>query len=274
MSSIHVVITRFSFHFNPNKPDPKLLSSERLTRRFELFEAFCYPSVISQTNQDFIWMILIDPTLPELFLKRLQELTRAHPNIYIVPWTHEYHLRDPRWIQKVLPLDAPYLITTRLDDDDALSEHFVETVRSDFRRTKIQDLMLLTYPCGYVWKSSDGAKSGRLYPLRQPLIAIGLTLIVKLELCPLTVFFGNHTHLIKILQDPVSLRAMGVSSNGDLRYQIRDTRPMYIRSVHDTNDQKHIRVRTQIVSRSDVAFHLNYQILCRLNLELRSIPQK
>ena len=273
--AVHVIITRFSFHLNPQKPDPNLLSTERLTRRFELFETFCYPSIMSQTNRDFVWMILIDPALPEPFRERLERLSAKMPLIqtYVIPWTHEYRLHHPPSIQKVLPLDITYLITTRLDDDDALSQSFVETVRNDFKHTEIRDLMLLTYPQGYVWQSSGGSKSGRLYPLRQPLIAIGLTLIANLALCPLTIFFGNHTHLIKFLQNPMScpaLKDLHLPHSSD-RYQIRETPPMYIRSVHDTNDQKNIRVHTKVVARSDPAFHLNYSNLCQLNFKLRKI---
>src|SRR5579871_1288014 len=56
----HVIITRFSYRFRKDMPIGHLFDEKRLLRRFQLFESFCLPSILSQINPNFYWIIVVD----------------------------------------------------------------------------------------------------------------------------------------------------------------------------------------------------------------------
>ena len=65
MNYKHIILTRFNLQYD-------LLSDIHiqdnwLEERFRLFEQYCFPSIIAQTNQQFDWVILLSeypPTSP------------------------------------------------------------------------------------------------------------------------------------------------------------------------------------------------------------------
>ena len=77
-----------------------------------------------------------------------------------------------------------HLITTRLDNDDAICGTFVDTVQ---RRFSGQDFQFLNFTNGYIWKE------GLLYPARHfsnPFVS----LVERAEKCS-TVYCRNHVEL-------------------------------------------------------------------------------
>ena len=97
----HYILTRFSY------PD----SYQHLARRFEIFNRFTKPSVESQTNDSFTWIIKIREQHRHLFGKfRVKtELTTG---------------RFPDSIKT-----NGTLITTRLDNDDIISDRFIDSIQ-------------------------------------------------------------------------------------------------------------------------------------------------
>ena len=82
-SFAHFLITRFNIStpFTGNTP---ILTDAWLTKRFELFEQFCFPSVAGQTNNNFQWIILFHPETPSHFMKRFHRLRAGAPHLEIV----------------------------------------------------------------------------------------------------------------------------------------------------------------------------------------------
>lgn len=68
----HFVITRFNVPFIREGNVDFLLGIEYLTKRFELFERFCFCSMRNQSCQDFLWLVLFDSRTPECF-KQINE---------------------------------------------------------------------------------------------------------------------------------------------------------------------------------------------------------
>ena len=67
----HFLITRFNLHFETpawqkDKNHNETLSEEWMSSRLEIFEKYCLPSVLKQTNLNFRWIIFFDikTTLP------------------------------------------------------------------------------------------------------------------------------------------------------------------------------------------------------------------
>ena len=110
-----------------------------------------------QSNQDFRWLVLFDIHTPANFRIRIQEYSRW-PNFAPV-YLEKYNLERVR--ERILSMiKIPgYLITTRLDNDDALCRNFVEIVQSNFFG---QDFEFLNLQHGYVWHRN------RIYLRRLP----------------------------------------------------------------------------------------------------------
>jgi hypothetical protein len=135
----HFVITRFSYRNygdgNGNrlhKWDP--LDPERIAFRFSLFEVTCLPSLIGQACQNFTWILVIDPALPLLLRKQLQSLISVRTHSFI----HEYMATDDiltiDWLSPYIEGSPEYIVTTNVDDDDALTIEYVEALQNHVLR--------------------------------------------------------------------------------------------------------------------------------------------
>jgi len=128
----HLVITRFSYRgcadgsAGPgwfSKHDP--LEPERLAFRRRVFETTCLPSLAGQACQDFDWILVVDPALPSRDFKRLQSLISRRERSFIHVRRRTEDLRNINWLRAYVK-DAPdYLVTTNVDDDDALSSSYI-----------------------------------------------------------------------------------------------------------------------------------------------------
>ena len=275
-TSIHCIVTRFSFRFKPDDSTDKLLSKERLDERVAMFEKYCYASITNQTCTDFYWIIIIDPLLPPEYVAKLEELITRHKQSDIYPsrgpreiWLHRWdwdvstgqRLGEIDWIIGYLErlaiaesrqwIKPKYLVTTRLDDDDCLVDTFINLVRDEVRK-RPKGLRYLSYSIGYQHYIEKKA----LRKQRLPMIAIGLTLIAEIDKYPICVYLGCHTHIPRYLKDPekhpqlhkyylankeypnsIAIKRKQVSER---LYVIRTGGPVWIRNVHDFNLQKNI----------------------------------
>jgi hypothetical protein len=137
MTLSHLVITRFSYRgkdvfrhvSGPTFYGDDPLNPERLDMRFKLFELACLPSVREQTEQRFMWVILVDRALPESCLAKLRSLVAVRQPTFI-------HAFDPKsdpgaldWLRPYLPEGVDRVATTNLDDDDSLPRSFVAVLQ-------------------------------------------------------------------------------------------------------------------------------------------------
>lgn len=109
-------------------------TNEWLTRRFELFERVCLPSLMAQTDTDFHWLVFFSDRTPEPFLKRIAELHRRFPP-FIPCFLPDFQQQERRFKLEVHarlePVDE-YIITARIDNDDAFHRSFIERLRNEF----------------------------------------------------------------------------------------------------------------------------------------------
>ena len=130
----HYLVTRFNVRINGNGPE-FILSDSRgpnwELERTALFEIFCAPTVVGQTNTNFTWLIYCDQNTPEEITQRILAATRGAIKVEIVPVMsfNELlsHLR-----QLVSHCSSPFVITTRLDNDDGLGINFIHDIQSNF----------------------------------------------------------------------------------------------------------------------------------------------
>jgi len=124
----HVILTRF------NLPTPGVESLVRaqegwLRNRVVLFERYCVPSVLAQSQRRFHWIIYFDPESPGWLKEKVAEYEAAgtFSPIFRTSVSHDELIAD---LRSVTGAAGDELITTNLDNDDGLSSDFVDRVQS------------------------------------------------------------------------------------------------------------------------------------------------
>lgn len=151
----HFVITRFGVRWRQQDPPP---DEAWLRYRLGLFEAVCLPSVLSQTNAAFRWLLLIDRGCRAPWLEdALAELGAGHA--FEVIWMEQLFWTG---IDAVVTerATAAHVITTRLDSDDAIARDYLSRVQATFDG---QDGLYVNFQRGLQFER-DGALYSYLHP--------------------------------------------------------------------------------------------------------------
>lgn len=146
----HFILTRFNLLlWNKDKEGVSVRSREWLDHRFDLFEKYCLPSIEAQSCKDFIWIVLFDSKTPDDYKIRIGKYQSDCPQlvpVYVEPQNGRYFADIFR--KEVLNrLSHQRVITTYLDNDDALSIHFVEDLQK--RAGLLSDGIFINYIDGY-----------------------------------------------------------------------------------------------------------------------------
>jgi hypothetical protein len=199
----HFVLTRF----NVKMPIYAHGDEAWLAERIELFERYCLPSFKAQTNKDFTWLLFADQDSPDWFRQRLETCVAGLAEVVYVDgfFTGEtaaaaVHERARR----------SSVITTRVDNDDAIADDFIAVVQSQFRGQQLQLINLV-----------NGAQYSRRHVYLRPYTRnpfISLVEQVGHDL-PRTVFVRRHFELDTVA--PVA--------------NIRTSHPMWLQVVHGDN---------------------------------------
>lgn len=120
----HVLMTRFNLA-TPGREAAIRNQPDWLAGRFDLFERFCLPSVASQSRRDFTWIIYFDKDTPAAYKDRIAALQREVP--FEAYYTGLFPATGwPRSLAEVLGPLPPVVLTSRLDNDDALAVDYME----------------------------------------------------------------------------------------------------------------------------------------------------
>jgi hypothetical protein len=231
----HFILTVFNVRvdYGGKKPPDRAW----LDHRFHLFETFCYPSVHAQTCQDFTWLVLFDAATPPEYRRRIEKC-------------QEWDRFTPVFVDEVMSIEAfarmrdrligdragtpTTLITTQLDNDDALHRRYIENIRREVREDTFEFInatngFLLDYERNRLYKKRDF--SNPFYSLIEPFHNFR------------TVWCVPHHKL---------------SSVGTVR-QI-DTEPLWLQVVHGKNVLNNIGIRRRLgLGRLGEGFVLHYE---------------
>jgi len=134
---IHFLLTRFNVTMSGGPPSP-----EWLEHRMKIFEEVTAPSVDAQTAPGFMWLVFCDPPIGPRYLSGASKLARCSA-------TAKYGLESVQRYVKINIAEhagpRDWVITTRLDSDDALEPHFIETIQKNFR----EETEFLNLPQGF-----------------------------------------------------------------------------------------------------------------------------
>ena len=130
----HYILTRFNLHlWTKDKKRNETRTDEWLKQRFELFEKICLPSIMNQTNQTFKWIVLFDSETPEFYKKKIQHyqnICKLFCPCFVEAYKSRYFVSVFREeIQKRIEKNTNFLITTYLDNDDALHKNYIEEIQ-------------------------------------------------------------------------------------------------------------------------------------------------
>lgn len=160
----HFILTRFNLLlWNKDKEGHKVRTKKWLEHRFLLFEKYCLPSIVNQTCKNFKWIVLFDSSTPERFKSRIaqyQKECRQFVPIYVEPEKGRYFAEIFRnEVVKRLNVNVNLddndnvnvnekgrVLTTYLDNDDALNVRFVEDVQQ--RASSLSDRTFIYYTDG------------------------------------------------------------------------------------------------------------------------------
>jgi hypothetical protein len=210
-SVTHVLLTRFNTRLG-GYDDPRGLDPAWLEHRFRLFEDLCIPSVRSQTEQRFTWLVFFDARTPTEWRRRAEII--APPGFHPI-WVDGHFTSETasEAIKDRGLAETDFLITSRLDNDDALAPRFMATVRAAFSG---QDFLFVNLPFGYQ------VAGGRLY--MRPYVANPfISLIERVTPSPETVLMVGHHEI--------------------MRFPVRQvmTRPAWFQVVHGRNLANELR---------------------------------
>jgi hypothetical protein len=206
----HFVITRFCFRGNDdfaknigviNKRSPlDPLDPGHLKQRIVLLENIAFPSLVNQSCKNFVWVIIIDPALPNSYRSRLKILGERI-NLLVVTYNSKLEIWKTDWLTKISNGEFKYLLTSLLDDDDAYQENFISDIQSKYLQNFVeQDLLLLILGSSqalqwdmlFSWKKAWGSKSD-WHRKKFPAVSCGLTLISEFSKNHLSVLSFPHT---------------------------------------------------------------------------------
>ncbi len=146
----HLLLTKFNILTTAEYgPAARRLEKTWLERRLREFDTFCLPSVRSQTCKDFRWIVFCDAQSPEWFKVRMATYSDVLAPLYVSTMTNATMgqvLREAGYT------DRRTLITTRIDNDDAISSDFIATVQDQFED---QDFQFINFPWGV--RACEGA---------------------------------------------------------------------------------------------------------------------
>ncbi len=134
----HFLITRFNLrteNWTTAKDGSPVLTKEWLENRFHLFETYCLPSVINQTEQDFTWLVFFDTQTPQEYKKKVKEISEQYKNFspVFIDGIDQLNNSLLEEIKKKVVSNDEYIITSRLDNDDIIHKDFIKTIQSLFQ---------------------------------------------------------------------------------------------------------------------------------------------
>lgn len=171
----HFIVTRFNLKvedWKTAKDGSIVLTDKWLEERFKLFQKYCLPSVINQKNQNFYWLVFFDIETPVAYKKMIDRIAGEYKK-FVPLYIDSNNSLQPsfkKYILEHIKDDDLYIITSRLDNDDAIHENFVDIIQKIAIQKKdtVIDIRM-----GYQMDISDNScKYRRLYNSFNPFISL------------------------------------------------------------------------------------------------------
>jgi hypothetical protein len=226
----HLVLTRFNTAV-AYAPTAKGLETDWLTARLALFERYCLPSVAAQQGADFRWLIFFDAASPAWFKTKISSFEPLVTPIYVEGEASDAILR--RLIVQTGLVTSSHLLTTRLDNDDAIAKDHLGRVQRAFCG---QDREFIRFPWGLQ------SFRGHLYQVYWPANPF-LSLVEKVE-------SGNRFDTV------MCVRHDRIAGSGPIKQILCS--PQWLQTLHESNLGNVLRGWPRFKSRSHPNFVVHW----------------
>src|SRR5258706_3766487 len=137
--------------------------------RITLFKTYCLPSILNQTAKNFSWLIYFDAGTPTEFKPFIQELEGYEfIKICYCEGGEDFLENYLQEVKRRVKQDNQWIITTRLDNDDALHRSAIEIIQQNFIE---KDKFLISLASGYVMDIERKVLAHYFYPM-SPFISL------------------------------------------------------------------------------------------------------
>ena len=242
---LHYIITRFNLQLWTHDKKGQAIDREQwLERRLDLFERYCFPSLCAQTCQDFKWFLLFDNKTPEKYKERVTSYKDRCPQIQLIAIQPTSALQLISIIQDVvkdftkehlkLHPDEETLITTYLDNDDALRSDFVEIVQEYAAKLKPRTFISFINGIQYFTELQIATriryKNNHFISFIEEINAFNPLMTVY--------GFGSHFYIERI-------------KNCEIKYI--DSEPMWVEVVHEENVDNDVKMtlHTKLIKKKE-----------------------
>ena len=200
----HFILTRFNVRLYPkDKNGHVTLTPEWLEHRFQLFELYTLPSLSAQTCKEFKWIILIDRETPQEHKDRLEKCRERCPNMEVIRVKSDMGHYSTRVFREVIQRDMKELngedykdgkvLTTWMDNDDALAIDFVERVQQEAAKLPLKRPTFIAFHYGLQYFTQRKVAVRHRFKNNH---FISLLEVMQPAELPKTVFgYGNHWYV-------------------------------------------------------------------------------
>lgn len=232
--------------------------------RLRLFETITVPSVAAQTSPEFTWLLVVDRRMPPAARARVDRAVAGLPHAVVLPVEFKTDFRPTvvQWCQqRAEQVGAGYVLTSRLDDDDALRVDALErlqTEAAEFTRTGPHRYAVLSLNLGCMWVPAYRFGYTRYHDS----IAIGLSLMEPVEECRSV--YGKPHREIKQKYAPRGTYIRGM--DGDTRWWLYAA---HVLADSDQGDQ----ARTERIRTHRYGYHLDDAMLATFGLDPAAVDR-
>lgn len=128
----HFLLTRFNVRIpwlSRFQAESHYCNPEWLRRRIDLFDRYCYPSVVAQTSKRYRWLVFFDHESPD-FLRAAIERWQAYQPFEACFTDGLTSAQCADFVRARITGSRSHLLTTRLDSDDMLSRDFIARIQN------------------------------------------------------------------------------------------------------------------------------------------------
>lgn len=216
----HFIITRFNLKLD-NLPKIKIRDSAEqyndwLKNRFYLFEKYCYPSIINQSCTDFYWLVLFDINTPPIYRQKIKQYEKASSLFKPIFLDNgDYDTVKGKFNEVAdlyLDMNDEFVITTRIDNDDAFHKDMISSVQRCFN---MQDDLFISFTYGFQ------------YDIINKVFA--------------RIFYRNNHFISRIerrtpnINTVITYNHYSINEAGDVYYISNRRKPMWLEIIHKGN---------------------------------------
>ena len=153
----HYLITMFNLKLNWKDCKTNSEDDYYLKSRFELFEKYTFPSVKSQSNINFKWLVLFSASTDKKYIEHYINRYCLEFKNFIPIFIDDKEANNFRKI--VLDYinkdnDKIYTITTRCDNDDIIHKDFISEIQSCVNNNETNEL-IISFSDGYQYEEKS-----------------------------------------------------------------------------------------------------------------------